>query len=125
VLSRSLPLPWLRQPAVLLCCLLSVAAPFSESALMEVIEGHPSSPSAVPQLAEAEEPIDDEEDLLRSAGLREGRRSERKHALPQPLLPFVAAPVGWPDPAPTSDHPLRRAGSEHAFRNGFGSPLLC
>jgi len=112
---------------VLLCCLLSVTGPFNLSAVYQMFDGSPSPANPVGSYIEAQDIDDDEEDLLQPVNPSEGRRLDRKQA-PPVGTPFAGHPSASLHSCPDTRRARRLlclAGSEHAFRNGCGAPLLC
>ena len=113
--------------AVLLCCVLSISAPFAESTVVQVLSGVSPSPPVGPTMSEEEDDVEDEEDLYRVRGLNDSWQAERRLA-DFPI--FCIAPES-PDPRLTPfwarrASPYHRGpGCEHAYRNGNGGPLLC
>jgi hypothetical protein len=118
---------WQRWLLVLVCCAVSLIAPFDMDTVAEVLAGSvPSSPSLC-TISNGDDNDPDEDTLLRPTKGPDFRCDVRK----QPRLPGPIPPphvrIGfrcW-----EHGHPARclvtRAGSEHAFRNGCGAPLLC
>jgi hypothetical protein len=116
----------LRWPAVLLACVLSVLAPFAESAVVRAIEGSPALSLGGASITETDD-VEDEEDLYRPSSREDAWRTE--HRLAAHLF------AGFADDCSASCHlplPQHRAapdhnasGGEHAYRNGCGGPLLC
>jgi hypothetical protein len=124
---RSLQGAWLRWPTVLLCCVLSLTAPRDLTSLAQWLDGSLWMPAAAPIFVEDEEPIDDEEYLLRCGCPGDSLRLDRKHAQPQSLLVFdtFETPAWVHLHHPTPPLLACRPGCEHAFRNGCGSYLRC
>jgi hypothetical protein len=113
--------------SVLLCCLLSLTGPFNLSTVYQVLDSTLSAPNPAGPCIEAQDIDDDEEDLLQPVSAADGRRFERKQAAPVgaslTLCPAFSARKA---PRTRLSRSLgQRSGSEHAFRNGCGTPLLC
>jgi len=111
-------------PAVLLCCLLSVLAPFAESTVLQVIEA--SASQTGDELSERDD-LEDEEDLIRVRDLNDSWRAERQQAffLSWEIFSTSPDPRLTPFSARRSQPHHSGPGSEHAYRNGFGGPLHC
>lgn len=122
-LSPRSRLHWL---VVKLCCLLSVLAPFGEGAVAQLIEGT-TAPSGVRELLEATESPDDERDLFRVRNRNESWRAERKRSASLHFCLLVDSPNPRAIFFSAGHVPPHHRGpvSEHARRNGCGSPLLC
>jgi hypothetical protein len=107
---------------VVVCCLLSFMASFDLPLLAQVLDPAPWHPLTVAEMAES---LEDEGAMLRPSTAE--RRGERKQ--PTPGFPMTPRPdtLAWSDqPEPFCAWCcLKRAGCEHALRNGLGAPLLC
>lgn len=109
---------------VVLCCLLSLTSSFNLTFLTDILDRN-LPVQHLPTVAEVEEDID--EDLVySSAAVADGRRGERKPSEPRfEALQPDHSPASRPHATRTTTSSIRRAGSEHALRNGLGVPLLC
>src|SRR5262245_53442435 len=115
----------LLQGWVVVCCLLSLVASFNLTVLTGWFDQ--VGPSALPCAAfsDLEEPPEDEEMLRPGGRTLDGRRGERKQALPGSGHPGAELYSCGQVPL-VSSHPIStasRAGCEHAHRNGLGAPL--
>jgi hypothetical protein len=110
---------------VAFCCLLSFMASFDLPVLAQVLDPAPAPwlPLAV---AEVEDPLEDEGAMLRptTAVERRGERKQPSSGFPVTARPDTPACSVVPEPFHTLSC-LKRAGCEHALRNGLGAPLLC
>jgi hypothetical protein len=118
---------WQRWLLVLVCCAVSLTAPFDMDTVAEVLAGCVPSHLSHCMVSNADDNDPDEDNLLRPTSGPDFRCDVRKQPrLPGPVPPTQARP-GFRCSA--RSHPgqclVTRAGGEHAFRNGCGAPLLC
>jgi hypothetical protein len=114
---------------VLICCLLSFTASFDLAVLAPYFDPSTLVWSAETSIVETEEPLEDESgDMLRPMVTSNERREERKQPTASlPIAIWMETP-SWLFPAGSCSIRLpclKRAGCEHALRNGLGAPLLC
>jgi hypothetical protein len=125
--AKRLPTRLSERLLALLCCILCITVSFDSVIVSQVLDGNLYARSPVPGLTEQDEPVEEDDDMLRPSTAPEIGRAARNQQRP--------APGGAPGDdvvnrlAPSTFARLRalpcHSGCEHSYRNGVGTPLLC
>ncbi len=111
----------------LMCCVLTLTTTFDSVVITQILDGSLYVESSDASLTEWEDAVEQDDEMFRPPADPDLRREVRKQDRSLPGFVGVDA-----EPGPLLLRTLCRfhtslhhAGSEHAYRNGCGFPLLC